>query len=92
MGLARLEENMAPPLTKRKGELEVIIDKPAFKELPKQDPEKTLYQDANGKVITPEKIEAMKKYARDLRRKHPTMKAARIQRKTEEFFKIKYAK
>lgn len=39
--------------------------------------------------LPPERIEIMKNYAKELRRKFPHMKPARIEIKVAEYFKIK---
>jgi len=42
-----------------------------------------------GNVPPPEKIQAMKDYARNLKIKYPQMSEKRIMRKTAEYFKVK---
>lgn len=39
--------------------------------------------------VTPEKLQKMRDYAAELKRKYPQMKENRIKRKTAEYFKIK---
>lgn len=48
-----------------------------------------IVKDKAGKVITKELFEKMKDYTALLRKKFPTMKQARVQRKVQEHFKIK---
>lgn len=42
--------------------------------------------------IPSEKVHAMQKYAKELRKKFPTMKRDRLARKVAEYFKVKIVK
>lgn len=50
---------------------------------------KSVSESAKSIGITPERLEKMQMYARELRIKFPHMKPARIQKKVAEHFKIK---